>query len=179
MKTKNLLRLIFIIFLIIFTFGKVIKSEASSIHNHVEKATIESGKELSDDEILQFMEEILFLFNPELQNQIKLEVHQGVVFLSGIINTLKDQEEAVNILKTVTVKGVIDYSVLNPAVCHDKDIKDNISVALLAKSQRVCPGFGNSSSEGSGDTDWTRGQFLGKRRGCKCRKRNYGSYNCN
>ena len=171
MKTKNLFYFIFITFLTIFTFGKVIKSEASSSHNHVEKTAIESGKELSDDEVLQSMEKILFLFNPELQDQIKLEVHQGVVFLSGIINTLKNQEEAVNILKSVTVKGVIDYSILNPAVCHDKDIKDDISVAFLQNPGTYAPDLeiqilkGAVTLTGPVANSWEKGEAVSAAKG--------------
>ena len=171
MKTRNLLYFIFIIFLIIFSFGKIIKSEASSNHNPFEKATIESGKEISDDEILQSMGKILFLFNPELEDQIKLEVHQGIVFLSGIINTLKDQEKAENILKSVTVKGVIDYSILKPAVRLDQDIKDDISVAFLQNPSVYAPDLeiqilkGAVTLTGVVASSWEKGEAVNAAKG--------------
>jgi len=171
MKIKNLLYFIFIIFLTIVTFGKLTKSEASSSYNHVEKATIESEKELSDDEILGSMKKILFLFNPEIQDQIKLEVHQGIVFLSGIINSLRNQEEAVNVLKSVTVKGVIDYSILNPAVRYDQDIKDDISVAYLQNPSTYAPDLKIQISEGvvtlTGPvaSSWERGEAVNAAKG--------------
>ncbi|MCL6584407.1 MAG: BON domain-containing protein [bacterium] len=131
MKIKKLFYFLFIIFFIVFNFGKSIKSEAFPVE-----------KIKSDNEILESVKKILFLFNPKLRTQIKLEVHQGVVFLSGIINTLKDQEEAINIVKTVTGNGVIDYSILNPAICRDKDIKDNILVVFLDDPSIYAPDLG-------------------------------------
>jgi|GEM_PF-3216207 len=131
MKIKKLFYFLFIIFFIVFNFGKSIKSEAFPVE-----------KIKSDNEILESVKEILFLFNPKLRTQIKLEVHQGVVFLSGIINTLKDQEEAINIVKTITGNGVIDYSILNPAICRDKDIKDNILVVFLDDPSIYAPDLG-------------------------------------
>ncbi len=104
MKSNNLFRLIFSTlifstFITIFSFGKVIKSEASPIPNQVKKATIELGKELSDDDILQSG---LLKWDLEVGNktfQVCVDRENETVTIRGEVKDLEQKNRAEHILK--------------------------------------------------------------------------------
>ena len=89
---------------------------------------------------MQYINEIISDYNPKLFGNIKINLYFGIVNISGTVNSLREREKIIAIIKTVKgVRGVIDYTILTPIIRQDRDIKDDIVVSFLDNPSVYAP----------------------------------------
>ncbi len=140
MKTKILLYNLIILFSVFLFISKSNHSEALSSRRYHGNNLSESETELLDNKIIQSINDIMSENYPIILDNINIKINNGIVCISGLVNTLRDREKILDIIKSVKcVRGVIDYTILTPVLRRDKDIKDDIVVSFLDNPSVYAP----------------------------------------
>ncbi|MGA1841017.1 MAG: BON domain-containing protein [bacterium] len=140
MKTKIL---IFNLIVIFSTLLFILKS--NDINAFISRRCFGSGIseseiEILDNNIMQSINEMISEYNPEIFDKINIKLYCGIVNISGSVNSLRDREKIIAIIKTVKgVRGVIDNTILTPILRGDKDIRDDIVVSFLDNPSVYAP----------------------------------------
>jgi len=132
MKNKIVIFSLIVIFFIPLFIWKANYVEALISRRSPINDISEVERELLDTNILQSINKILPGYKLIILKNINIKLFRGIVCISGIVDTLREREKIIAIIKTVDgVRGVIDYTILRPIIRKDKDIKDEIIVSFL------------------------------------------------
>lgn len=167
MKTKKFMLYLAIIFLIVISVSGFYCAEASFGRRTLDDVDFTSSTELSDDSIIESVQRLIYLYDSLIVRGIRIESYKGIVCISGVVNNLLVKEKAIKIIKTVEgVRGVIDFTILEPVVRRDRDIKDDIVVAFLKNPFVYAPGIyvqvldGNVTLVGEAANPWEKEEII-------------------